>query len=639
MLRFLHSLNGSFIIKFLLVLIGISFIGWGFGDGVQQNFAGYIAKVNGQKISAPLFQQELDLKVSQLRRKMGDTDSDSLLASLNLPEKLLRDKIRDILHLQFAGENSILVADAEVASRLKSIDAFKGPLGEFDKNQYLMALQNAGYTLPQFEAGLRTELIVERVSSLFTGAQFTNTQEIDRTAQMFSESRNVRILRVVEDDVPAPQKPTDEDLNVIYEDMLSTFITPERRTIEVLLFDTAEIEPTLSVTAAEIKEYYQAHRNEFGEPEGRVLSHILVTDENTANEVKTEIAGGMAFAEAAKKYSKDAITKNKGGDLGTIYEGDMLAQFDAVAFSLEKGQISDPVETPFGYHIIQVVDIKKTREQTLAEATTSIKKRLLTERALDRIYDLIDKADADLAASASLAEAQQAYGGTLTVYKNIDPQGHLEDETAAQMPNKPLLLDKAFTIDEGVPSTVIDLSPTQKAFVNVRAITAPRQLTFAEVRDQLVKVYTRESIERAVLAKATQLLAQRQKGDSFETLAKRHKLTAPIQTIVALTRLEPSKNPMITGAVQDQLVSLKKGEALGRVYPTKLGAALYEITDVEEGTVEDTLKKQVALTLSNVFANDLYAQFQQALQDKASLKINNEQLAAAAKTISRNYAP
>lgn len=636
MLRFLHGLNGSFIIKFLLVLIGISFIGWGFGDGVQQNFAGYVAKVNGQKISAPLFQQELDLKISQLRRKMGDDYSEDLMASFNLPEKLLRDKIRDILHLQFAGENGILVADAEVVSRLGQIDAFKGPLGEFDKSQYLMTVNNFGYTVPQFEAGLRTELIVERIRGLFTGAKLTNTDEINRTAEMFSESRNVRILRVVEADITTPQKPTDEDLQVIYQDMLSTFITPERRTVEVLLFDTADIEPTLSVTAAEIKEYYQAHRHEFGEPEGRTISHILVSDEETSNEVKTEIAGGMAFADAAKKYSKDTITKDKGGDLGTLYEGDMLAQFDAVAFTLGKGQVSDPVETPFGYHIIKVVDIKQTREQTLTEATADIKKRVLTERALDQMYDAIDKADADLAASASLEEVKQAYGGKLTTYKNIDPQGHYEDDTSAKIPNSPLLLDKAFTIDEGVPSTVIDLSPTQKAFVNVSSVIAPRQLHFDEVRSQLVDIYTRESIERAVLAKATQVLAQRKKGDSFETLVKRYKLTAPIQTIVGLTRLEPSKSPMITSAVQNQIVSLKKGEVLGRVYPTKLGAALYEVTEVETGDVDDALKEQVTHTLSNVLANDLYAQFQQALQDRASLKINEEQLAVAAKTIDRN---
>ena len=97
MLRFLHGLNGSFIVKFLLVLIGISFIGWGFGEGVQQGFSGYVAKVNGQKIPAQVFQRELDLKVSQLRRSMGDNYSEDVLASMNIPQNLLRDKIRDIL--------------------------------------------------------------------------------------------------------------------------------------------------------------------------------------------------------------------------------------------------------------------------------------------------------------------------------------------------------------------------------------------------------------------------------------------------------------------------------------------------------------------------------------------------------------
>ncbi len=635
MLRFLHGLNGSFIVKFLLVLIGISFIGWGFGEGVQQGFSGYVAKVNGQKIPAQVFQRELDLKVSQLRRSMGDNYSEDVLASMNIPQNLLRDKIRDILLLQFAAENNIHVANAELAERINSMDAFKGPLGEFDKNQYKMALQNAGYTVPQFEAGLRTELLVNRISDLFTTARFTNEAEIQRTAEMFSQSRNIRILRVVEADVPAPAKPTDDELNDIYQDMLSNFITPERRTVEVLVFDTAKITPTISVTEADIEEFYHAHRDEFGEPEGRDVRHILVKDEDTANKVLAELKAGKTFAELAKKYSKDTVTANKGGELGTIYHGDMLAQFDEVAFKIKKNKISEPVKTPFGYHVLEVTNIKLPREQTIAEAKKDIKARLLTERALDQMYDAIDNADADLASGASLQEVQQSYGGELKTYASLDPQGADVNGKYPDMINAAAILDKAFTIDENIPSTVVNLSETQKAFVNVSEVEAPRQRTFDEVRDELAEVYKRENIERAVLAKATQIMAQRKKGDSFETLVKRHKLTAPIQTIVGISRLEPSKNQMVSGAVQEQIAALKEGEVLPRVFPTKLGAAIYEVTKVEDGDIDTKLKDQVKLTLSSVMANDLFAQFQEALQNNANIKINEDQLAAAEKTVIR----
>ena len=203
------------------------------------------------------------------------------------------------------------------------------------------------------------------------------------------------------------------------------------------------------------------------------------------------------------------------------------------------------------------------------------------------------------------------------------------------MINAAAVLDKAFTIDENIPSTVVNLSETQKAFVNVSEVEAPRQRTFDEVRDELAEVYKRENIERAVLAKATQIMAQRKKGDSFETLVKRHKLTAPIQKIVGISRLEPSKNQMVSGAVQEQIAALKEGEVLPRVFPTKLGAAIYEVTKVEDGDIDTKLKDQVKLTLSSVMANDLFAQFQEALQNNANIKINEDQLAAAEKTVIR----
>ncbi len=628
MIRFLKSMNSSFIIKFLLVLIGVSFIGWEFGGGIQQQFSPYIVKVDGQKIMVSSFQRELDLKISQLRRQMGKDYSEEVIASMNLPENLLQDKIRDLLHTRFAEDHKIQISDAEIIERISKMDAFKDGMGEFSASQYKIALNNAGYSVPQFEQSMRVELMVNLVRTPFIGASFTNTDEINRTGSILSESRDVKILRIVKADVEKPKAPTDADLRDIYEDMLSSLITPEKRDIEVLTFSADKLKETIAITNDEIKAYYGEHRSEFGEPEGREVRHILAADEKGAEEALLALAAGKTFAEVAKELSTDKLTADNGGKLGLIYRGDMLHAFDEAAFSLPVKEVSAPIKTPFGVHVIEVTKIVSGREKTFQEAKAEIKDHIKIEKTLNILYDMVDKADDMLAGSALLEDVAAEVGGTLTTYTNIDGQGFDANNKPITIIGGDVVLDKAFVMDIDVPSTVIHINDTTKTFVNVANITEPKQMSFEEVKNQLVDVYTKEMIQRDILAKATQILALRKNGDSFETLAKKFKLSEPIQTVVGVTRVEPAKSPLINGAIQTELSTLAQNEVLDRTFPTKMGAALYEVATVDFNKPNDVVLAGVQQFLSSTFVNDLYAQYLQAMQVNTNVEINDAQLAA-----------
>lgn len=627
MLRFLQALNGSFIVKVLLVLIGLSFIGWEFGTGFTRAPGGTVLTVNNQELTSRAFQRDLESRLQQMRQQMGDAYSPELLARFNIVDTMLQGKITELLLLDFAREQGLGVAPEALAGAISEIPAFQDGLGGFSTSQYKIALQNAGYTVAGFEQAMAADLLNAQVREPFTDISFTNEEEARRLAHVMTESRTVRVLRVVRADVEAPKDPSQQDLHTIYEDMQSSFMTAERRTFKLLDFQMANFIPQVAVTDEEITDYYQQYKETFGEPEGRKVRHILVADMDAAQEVLARLEAGETFADVAEDLSKDSMTAEKGGDLGVIYPGDMLPAFDDAAFALEVGTISEPVETPFGVHIIEVTEIVAGEQASLEEAREDIRRILRQEKALNAMYDTVEEADEMLAAGASIGEVAQALETSYDTY-TVNASGLTEDGNPALLSGNPeQVLDQVFTMDTNIPSTPIDLGQTAQGFVEVTDIIPARQQAFDEVQEELKEAYEKEMYERAVLAKATRVLTDRLQGESFEALAKAYDLAEPIQTFVDITRADPAKTPLINEAVQQELVAMEAGEVMEQVIPTKMGAAIYEVTAVAPGDPSDEEMNQVREVLSQNFAGDLFQQFITRLQNDAKIEINQDELA------------
>ena len=140
------------------------------------------------------------------------------------------------------------------------------------------------------------------------------------------------------------------------------------------------LEPSISITEDEMKSYFEQNKTNYDVAEQVKVSHILVDTEEKAKEVKSKLASGSDFAELAKQYSTDANTKDAGGEIGYISKGDMAQEFEAAAFSLEVGKISDPVKTDDGYQIIKVEDKKAAKAATYEDSKADVKEALLNEK-------------------------------------------------------------------------------------------------------------------------------------------------------------------------------------------------------------------------------------------------------------------
>lgn len=164
--------------------------------------------------------------------------------------------------------------------------------------------------------------------------------------------------------------------------------------VEQNLKVTKILEPSIEITDDEIKTYFEDNKASFGTPEQVEASHILVEDEKTAKEVKKKLDNGEDFAKLAKEYSTDTQTKDKGGELGYFTSGKMVEAFDKVAFSMKVDEISDPVKTDFGYHIIKVTGKKEAKEATLEDSKAKIKEALLAQKVQEKAGTWLNEATA-----------------------------------------------------------------------------------------------------------------------------------------------------------------------------------------------------------------------------------------------------
>jgi len=161
--------------------------------------------------------------------------------------------------------------------------------------------------------------------------------------------------------------------------------------IELNLYVNKLLEPKIKITENEMKNYFEENKDDFKQEEQVKASHILVDDEETAKEIKQKLDNGEDFAELAKKYSTDPTTKDKGGDLGYFTKGKMEKEFENAAFSLKVGEISNPVKTQYGYHIIKVVDKKEGKEANYEESKEEIKEKLFEEKLPDAYQSWIEE--------------------------------------------------------------------------------------------------------------------------------------------------------------------------------------------------------------------------------------------------------
>lgn len=395
MLNKMRQSAGSWMIKILLGLVVLAFIFMGAGS-FNSGRANKAATVNGEPISIKDYQQTYQRLMNRLRSQFGERLNNEMLEMMNVKKQAMNQVIETELLRQTAKKYDIRVASEELAESITQIPAFQKN-GRFNQQQYKMVLNHNRLSPAAFEAMQRESMLVRKLQSIVSSGIQVSTAEVRQWYDWQNKKIKIRYAAF------APEDFTDvaiapEALQTYYENHKDKYRTPPKRKARYVRFAPSAYEETVDVSDADIRAYYNDNKENFTQPATVKARHILLRVPQDASAEKvaeirekaeklmTRAKSGENFAELARSHS-EGPTKEKGGDLGRFAKDEMARPFAEKAFAMAPGEISEPVRTRFGWHVIQVEDKTAESIQPLAEVADQIRETLSFQKAKDKAYE------------------------------------------------------------------------------------------------------------------------------------------------------------------------------------------------------------------------------------------------------------
>ena len=356
-----------------------------------------VAKVGEQSIT----KEELDAaqrqQADRLRQAYGAQFDPRLLDTPEARRGILDNLIAQKALAVEAARNHLSVSDAALQQSILQIPELQAADGKFDVERYKALLAAQGMTPTMYEAQLRHEMALQQINAAVQNSAFAPKSLATRLSEINEQQREVQEQLFKVSDYAAKVKVTDDMLKAYYDKSGSRFETPEQVTAEYVVLNASGIASQVSVSDADIKSYYEQNAKRYTTDEQRRASHILITAPKDApakerSAAKAKAEGLLAqlrknpgdFGRLAKENSQDPGSAERGGDLDFFGKGMMVKPFEDAAYKLKKGEVSDLVESEFGYHIIQVTDIKpggvRSLEQVKDEIAAEIRKQLAAKK-------------------------------------------------------------------------------------------------------------------------------------------------------------------------------------------------------------------------------------------------------------------
>ena len=395
MLSLMRKHAGSWLIKVILGAIVVVFVLWGVGSWTSQR-SGRVATVNGDTITVDEYRITYKLLIDQIRQSFGNNANEELIKSLQLEQKALDQLVDNLLVRQAASELGMQVSDEDLSRSIRNISAFQ-VAGVFDPRRYQLILTNNNMTPETFEVSQRDALLTRKLNSFITASVKVSDQEAVEWFKWNDASVNLNFF-LLETGRYKDIAVTDAEIEQYFESNKDAYKTDPALKVRYLKFDPQTYISQVEISDDEISEYYDEHPAEFQNPKTVEARHILMkVDPNAGPEdvaktkeriesVLKKAQDGQDFAELAKQFS-DGPSKDKGGYLGTFRREAMVKPFSDKAFAMKAGEISDPVKTQFGWHIIKVEKVNEAAKAPLADVTDDIRQKLADERSKNIAYD------------------------------------------------------------------------------------------------------------------------------------------------------------------------------------------------------------------------------------------------------------
>ncbi|AHF01295.1 peptidyl-prolyl cis-trans isomerase [Thiomicrospira aerophila AL3] len=498
----------------------VPFALWGIDQYATGDRIVVVAEVNDERISATEFMQVYNTQRVRLRQQFGDM-YDQVVDDEVLREQVLDSLITSSLIRQWAVNNRVVISDAQLAAVIQGADVFYED-GVFSQRLYQDLLARNGFTPATFERDQRNFLLETQFQNLLASSTPVFPFEKQALLDLQTQTRHVDYVRVDHRVFNKEAEITDEQIAQYYAANEDDYLQLERVSLAYVTLSLAEIAKDIEVTDRQVADFFELNQRLFAVPEQRRASHILLTDRGDETlaklaELQQRLAEGEDFAELAQTYSEDPGSARQGGDLDFFEAGMMVEAFDQAVFDLAVGDVSEPVQTEFGFHIIKLTDIKPMQLPSLDEIRDEVVQQVRLEQAERVYFELLEQmTQIAFEQPDSLDPIVEQLNLPVATTRMVTRDGGREQVTSRRT-----VMEAAFSDDvlqQRLNSVPIEVGPNQTVVVRIAEHQPARLQALEEVRADIERQLVREySISRSA-ERAASLLAQIQDGVAVETL-------------------------------------------------------------------------------------------------------------------------
>jgi peptidyl-prolyl cis-trans isomerase D len=383
----------------ILAVLAFVFAVWGIDIGFSNQSVA--AVVNGDKIPIAPVRQAIQNQMSQFQQAYGAEVPE--LVERQVRDSVIEGFVRNRLLVQRIRDEGYRVSDEAVAESVRQIPVFQVG-GQFSLDAYRAMLANVGYSPTAFEAEQRQNMEIQQLQDGILGSAFITPLELDQRIRIEREQRELSWVTASAEKFRGQVEITDEQIQEDYAANPDRHMSEEAVDVVYLEVSLADIADAIEVTERDLRAFYESEVQRdpdmYRTPEQRRARHILVSVEDDgdreaalaeANALAARVRGGEDFAEVARAESDDSGSANLGGDLDWVEPGMMVGPFDEALFAMEEGQISDPVRTPFGYHVILLEGIRPGDVREYDEARADLLQEYQTRTAEDQFYERAER--------------------------------------------------------------------------------------------------------------------------------------------------------------------------------------------------------------------------------------------------------
>jgi peptidyl-prolyl cis-trans isomerase D len=550
MLQQLRAASKSWVASVIIGFLVLAFALWGVADIFRGGTDTIVADVGSGQITANEYDFLIKNEIRALSQQTKQEITIDQAKAIGLDKTVLEQAIGRAALDDESRSLGLTASQNAIASSIRGNNAFRGADGAFDPNAFAGALQQAGLSEDQFVQSTGEDIARSQLLDSATDGVAAPPGLARLLYNFVNEERVAEYLVITPDEAGTVPEPSAADLQTYYKAHGDEFRAPEYRSFDYIEIGPDQVASEVSVSDADVKAEYDARKSDYDTPEQREIEQIAFPDKATADAAYQKIKSGTDFlAIAHDRGLKDADVK-----LGTFTKDKIDPKLSDAAFSLMQGQVSEPVQGPFGWVLLRATKVVPGLRKTFDEVKDQIRANLIKARAVGKVTDMANAFEDARGGGETLEQAAMKLGLSVSHVTDVDAMGKTPEGADAMLPD-PEILTQAYQTESGEESDLFQVTDGENFAVKVTSVKPPSVKPFDSVRELVKEDFLKDARAKLLDAKI-ESIAKQVKTDGGLDAAGKALGHAPV-TSTALKRTET--NDVFSAQLMGELFTVPKG--------------------------------------------------------------------------------